>query len=63
MERAGATAVEESEQQARAVIHKTIQETIGGFMKSINVIEVESRELAAKTNEIRRKIEVQKRGK
>ena len=43
MERAGATAVEENEQQAWAVIHKTIQETIGGYMKSINVIEVESR--------------------
>ena len=48
----------DSEDYARQQIHQTIQETIGGFVQSLNVIDVESRELAAKTNEIKRKIDL-----
>jgi len=51
----------DTEEHARDVIHQTIQETIGGFVHSLNVIEIESKELAAKTNEIKRRVEIAKR--
>jgi len=60
IERFTGGAANASEAIAKSQIHQTIQETINGFVNSLNVIEIESRELAAKTNQIKRKIELAK---
>ena len=45
------------EENARKEIHAVIQDTIGGFIRTMDIIEIESKELAAKSTQMKRKLE------
>jgi hypothetical protein len=47
----------------KEVMQQAIEEAIGGFVRSLQVIEIEGRELAAKGREVKRKVEVAAEGK